>query len=110
FCIECAEWFLSDLEWDRHITHHLQHPNRIYGPVIVDGVLAAPRRCPYCNAQGIFQQIDRHSNYIDHVERHLSNEASNSSSLKCPHQACERKPYTKNALKVHFRAFHAIPL
>ena len=85
FCIECARWFLSDREWNGHMMHHLQHPHRIYGPVIVDGILAAPRRCPYCYAQGIFQQVTRDSNYIDHMERHISDEASNSPSLVCPH-------------------------
>jgi hypothetical protein len=110
FCIECGTWILSDLDWSWHELQHAQTPHRIYGPVIIDGILAAPRRCPYCSTQGIFQQIDNHTQYINHVEQHIDTEAENSSTIKCPHRACEQKAYTKSELKKHLRAFHAIPL
>tara|TARA_R110002003_G_scaffold1365_1_gene22921 strand:+ start:4452 stop:4712 length:261 start_codon:yes stop_codon:yes gene_type:complete len=39
-------------------------PHIIYGPITVDGILVAPRRCPYCSSQGIFLQVDNHVQYI----------------------------------------------
>ncbi|KAH8724536.1 hypothetical protein GQ44DRAFT_654226, partial [Phaeosphaeriaceae sp. PMI808] len=76
------------LNWARHEVYHVRNPHRIYGPIIIDGIVAAPRRCPYCSTQGIFLQIDNHVQYISHAESHIDKEADDHSLLECPHPPC----------------------
>jgi hypothetical protein len=88
------------------LVHHARNPHVI----LMDGVQAAPRRCPYCVAQGISLQQDNHMLYLEHVTDHTSEEAGHTNGLECPHQTCKRKVWDQRELTVHFRIIHGIPL
>ncbi|RMZ67017.1 hypothetical protein GMOD_00002422 [Pyrenophora seminiperda CCB06] len=61
-----------------------RNPDITYGPVMVDGVLVAPRRCPYCMAQGVYTQCGSTPQCPEHVERHIFEEKENDRN-KRPH-------------------------
>jgi hypothetical protein len=108
FCYECAQWTSSELDWDLHTLHHVHNPHIIYGPINMDGILAAPRRCPYCLERGKFLQMENQTQYIEHVENHIFEELETSELLECPHLFCERKLYEARELRLHFQVVHAI--
>jgi hypothetical protein len=109
FCHECAIWTASDMEWSVHCFGHIVAPDIIYGPVMAEGILAAPRRCPYCMAQGIYLQLESTPSYLQHVEAHIHRARAEPEGLKCPHRLCERRTYESRELKRHLDVVHAIP-
>jgi hypothetical protein len=110
FCIECSHWVSNELDWAVHVRYHVCNPHIIYGPVFMDGILAAPRRCPYCLSQGCFLQIENHAKYIEHIEGHIDEQLELSTTFLCPHPTCSRKLQGRKELELHFRDIHAIHL
>jgi hypothetical protein len=110
FCFECGQWISSELDWTLHTMHHAHNPHILYGPISFDGILAAPRRCPYCSNEGVYLQMENHTQYIEHIEKHIHEELERNELLECPHLPCERKRYRAQELKKHLRAVHAIIL
>jgi hypothetical protein len=84
-------------------------PDIIYRPVIAEGILAAPRRCPYYIAQGIYLQLESTPSYLQHIEAHIHRARAEPEGLKCPHRLCERRTYKSRELKRHLDIVHAIP-
>jgi hypothetical protein len=109
FCIECGVWLSSDLDWDRHVLQHTRSPNMIYGPITAEGILAAPRRCPYCMMQGRFIQMENAGHYAEHIEDHI-NRQFDKGCRKCPHYSCTGQDFSKKDLRNHFNAVHGITL
>lgn len=111
FCFECRVWILSDLEWALHNSYHASHPDIIYGPVIAEGILAAPRRCPYCMRNGIYLQMENNlGQYLEHIETHIQESSSVDGIFQCPHLQCEVCDLTKEELRNHLTRVHEIPL
>lgn len=52
FCFQCGVKVVQML----HVLQHqrVEEPSVTYGPVMIDGILAAPQRCPFCMVQGMF--------------------------------------------------------
>ncbi|KAF1840108.1 uncharacterized protein K460DRAFT_296241 [Cucurbitaria berberidis CBS 394.84] len=109
-CVECKVWVSTDLEWIKHNELHAHNPSIVYGPVIAEGILAAPRRCPYCTKQGMYLQIENHSKYVEHIEEHVRQQmADNSDSeLHCPHYSCAHMGFDKRRLLSHLDKVHGI--
>jgi hypothetical protein len=105
YCFECGIWTMSMLEWNMHGVCHAKYPSIIYGPVTVNGLLAEAGRCPYCMRDGLYLQIEKPSQYLQHVEKHIVEE---SGSLTCPHPSCDRRSYEIDALHKHFSDVHHI--
>ncbi|KAI2476673.1 hypothetical protein Ptr902_12020 [Pyrenophora tritici-repentis] len=112
FCVECGLWLLSDLDWGKHCTKHTNNPDIIYGPIISEGILAAPRRCPYCMAQGRFVQMENAGHYAEHIEDHINKQVDNSNGqgVQCPHHSCPKRDFSKKELWDHFDTVHGIIL
>ena len=108
FCFECGSWISSEMAWELHASNHSRNPHIIYGPVVIDGMIAAPRRCPYCISQGVFLQMENHTQYLAHIMDHISEDCSN--KLQCPHPTCKTHFYVRKELEEHFRVIHRIPL
>lgn len=106
FCLQCATWTLTDIEWISHQSLHL--PSLIYGPVFADGLLVCPRRCPFCTHQGSDTQIDSHVHYVDHIEGHIQEQGSK--EIRCPHNTCQSTKYSKQELRCHLESVHSIHL
>jgi hypothetical protein len=79
FCIKCGVWLLSTLDWDRYSAQHAKTPGIVYGLVTAEGIVAAPRRCPYCMTQGRFVQMENVSHSANHIEDHIKKQADNGS-------------------------------
>lgn len=79
FCIECGVWLSSALDWDRHSAQHAKSPDIVYGPITAEGIIAAPRRCPYCMTHGRFVQMENAGHYAKHIEDHINKQVDNSS-------------------------------
>lgn len=109
-CIECGIWILTNLDWSEHIVQHTREPHILYGPILAEGILAAPRRCPYCTSQGLYAQFENQSQYIEHIDDHISEELhrNNEGELLCPHYACTRVVYDRAELRTHFKDIHGI--
>jgi hypothetical protein len=108
FCFECGQWTSSELDWTLHAMHHVNNPHILYGPIVFDGILAAPRRCPYCVRHGVFLQMENHAQYIEHIEDHIYKELGRNEIIECPHLPCGRKHYGARELKIHLGATHAV--
>lgn len=63
-----------------HGVRHAKNPSTIYDPVTINGPLAEVGRCPYCMMDGIYRQIEKPSQYLQHLERHIVEQ----DSLSCP--------------------------
>lgn len=109
FCYECAMWTASDMDWSIHCFEHIMTPDIIYGPVTVEGILAAPQRCPFCMTQGIYMQIESTPSYLQHVDAHIYYARAELGGLKCPYRLCEQRTYESRELKRHLDVVHAIP-
>jgi hypothetical protein len=109
FCIECGIWLSSDLDWNSHVVQHARSPNIIYGPITAEGILAAPRRCPYCMVQGRFVQMENAGHYAEHIEDHIDRQFDKGCK-RCPHYSCTGQDFSKKDLRIHFNAVHGITL
>ncbi|KAF1940152.1 hypothetical protein EJ02DRAFT_297403, partial [Clathrospora elynae] len=112
FCFECRIWIFSELDWERHSSQHANSPDIIYGPIIVEGIVAAPRRCLYCMKQGRFVQMESQSHYVEHIEGHISQQLGDGCNieLRCPHHSCAQVDLTQSELRDHFDTVHGISL
>jgi hypothetical protein len=71
FCIECGVWLSTELDWNRHVVQHVRSPDIIYGFITAEGIVAAPRQCPYCMMQGRFVQMENAGHYAEHIDDHI---------------------------------------
>jgi hypothetical protein len=110
FCFECSTWISNEREWISHYRIHANDSNIIYGPVIVEGLLAAPRRCPFCVVQGIFIQFESNVRYIEHIEEHIRHEIDTTGSVYCPHHSCTIQNVGMRELRLHLNDSHNIPI
>ncbi|KAF2278969.1 uncharacterized protein EI97DRAFT_224475 [Westerdykella ornata] len=110
FCIECKQWKESDLDWYMHAVHHTTAPGKLCGQVTVNGILAAPGRCPYCMKDGIYTQFDHTQTFLRHVQRHITAAEATSTSLTCPHPSCETGELDTRTIKRHIEDVHGIRL
>ena len=105
YCFECGIWTTSELEWSMHGVLHAQNPNTIYGPIKVGGMFAEVGRCPYCMRNGLYRQMEKPSEYLQHVERHVAD----TKDLDCPHLSCDVHALELEELHEHLRIVHRIP-
>jgi hypothetical protein len=49
-------------------------------------MIAAPRRCPYCVSQGIFLQMENHTQYLAHMMDYIYEDFDRSNKLQCSAQ------------------------
>jgi hypothetical protein len=110
FCFQCATWTMSDLDWYFHGIHHARNPSIHCGLVTVNGILAAPGRCPFCMAKGIFRQYESMTPYLEHVSKHIDKEEEVSLYLKCPHAECDTEEMCAAELRHHLEEVHSIAL
>jgi hypothetical protein len=108
YCFECGIWTSSKLEWSIHGVHHSECPKIIYGPVTINGLLAEAGRCPYCLKDGLYRTIEKPWQYLQHVERHMAENAG-SGNFACPHFTCESRNFDMDELREHFSIVHHIP-
>jgi hypothetical protein len=108
YCFECGTWTMSELEWSMHGLFHAKNPSIIYDPITTNGLLVEAGRCPYCMRDGLYQQIEKQSHYLEHVERHIVKEVS-IRNLSCPHPSCKIHDCTMKELRRHFSSVHYIP-
>ncbi|KAF1978986.1 hypothetical protein BU23DRAFT_191971 [Bimuria novae-zelandiae CBS 107.79] len=110
YCFECGIWITNELEWNLHCVRHAKSPGIIYGPVTVNGLLVEAGRCPYCMRDGLYRRIEKPSQYLQHVEGHLS-EYGSVESLSCPHPSCGLYDFeTIDELREHLSSVHYIPV
>ncbi|KAF2023143.1 hypothetical protein EK21DRAFT_17199, partial [Setomelanomma holmii] len=107
FCFECSIWTSNEMEWDAHCQQHILRPSIIYGPVYTEGLLAAPRRCPYCMKDGHYLQMENTPQYLQHIESHIHS-AMKDGALVCPHPGCPSSSFEVRDFKHHLDVVHAI--
>lgn len=109
FCIQCGVWLYSEIDWNEHVMQHVANPDIIYGCVTAEGIIAAPRRCPYCMMQGRFSQMENTGHYAEHIDDHI-NRQFDKGCRKCPHHSCKGQDFSKKDLRIHLNAIHGITL
>jgi hypothetical protein len=110
FCFECGVWKCSEMDWALHQDLHIRDPGTIYGPIMVDGILAAPRRCLFCMRIGLFPQIESHACYIEHIKSHIREEIETSGSVECPHHSCPEIEMGMREFSSHLGSVHGIEM
>lgn len=110
FCFQCGVWKYSEMDWALHQLNHTRKPSIIYGPIMIDGILAAPRRCLFCMRQGIFTQIESHVCYLEHIEGHIRIEIERSGSVMCPHHSCKENKMGMREFSLHLQQLHGIDI
>jgi hypothetical protein len=78
------------MAWELHSLNRSCNPHSIYGPVVIDGMISAPRQCPYYVSPRVFLQMQNHTQYLAHIMEHISKDCSN--KLQCLHPTC-KTPY-----------------
>jgi hypothetical protein len=87
---------------------HVKSPDITYGPIFVEGIMAAPRRCPYCAQLGKFIQLEQNQSYNDHIDNHIYQELEKGVALQCPHLACNRDTFGSREMRMHLSMVHGI--
>lgn len=109
FCIQCGVWLSSEIDWHSHVVQHFTNPDIIYGCVTAEGIIAAPRRCPYCMIQGRFVQMENAGHYAEHIDDHI-NRQYDEGCRECPHYSCTEQDFSKKGLRDHFNTTHGVAL
>lgn len=62
-----------------------------------------------CTRDGLYRQIEKLSQYSQHVARHMVEDVG-MKSVSCPHPSCEMHGCERDELREHFSSVHHIPL
>lgn len=98
------------MDWVLHKLRHTKNPGIVYGPVMIAGIMAAPRRCLFCMRQGIYVQSESNACYIEHIEHHIRDEIDSSGSVRCPHYSCPGIEMGMREFGLHLRHVHGIEM
>ncbi|KAH8706976.1 hypothetical protein GQ44DRAFT_494021 [Phaeosphaeriaceae sp. PMI808] len=71
FCYECSMWAFNILEWPAYVLQNYANPDVIYSLILIDGIVAAPRRRPWCMQKGFLPQLEKPSRYKQYIQAHL---------------------------------------
>jgi hypothetical protein len=88
------------MAWELHSLNRSCNPHSIYGPVVIDGMISAPRRCLYYVSQRVFLQMQNHTQYLAHIMEHIFKDCSN--KLQCLHPTFKTHFYVRKELEEHF--------